>query len=102
MAKTTKSGLPEVLPEVCVDHDKEKYHIEIELPGVKKEDIDLEVGEDSLCIRAPREDAVYSACYSLAHSVDTGDVSARFDNGLLTVKAAFKHPIKVGVKIPVE
>ncbi|MCX9010457.1 MAG: Hsp20/alpha crystallin family protein [Candidatus Methanoperedens sp.] len=102
MPKTTKPELTEVPPEVCVDHDKENYQIEIELPGVKKEDIDLEVGEDALCVRAPKEDIVYSACYSLAHSVDTGKVSARFNDGLLTIKAAFKHPIHVGVKVPIE
>lgn len=108
MAKTTKttksvkSELPEILPAVCVDHDKEGYHIEIELPGVKKEDIDLEMGEESFCIRAPKEDIVYSSCYALAHSIDTENVDAKFDNGLLTIRAPFKSPIRVGVKVAVK
>lgn len=55
----------EILPSVCVDHDEEKYHIEIELPGVKKEDIDLEMGTESFCIRAYKggTDVAYNACY---------------------------------------
>lgn len=45
---------PEVAPYVCIDHDREKYHIEIELPCVKKEEIELEVGDNSFCTRAPK------------------------------------------------
>ncbi len=33
---------------------------------------------------------------------NTNNVSAKFDNGLLTIKAPFKHPIRVGVKVPVK
>lgn len=91
----------QILPSVCVDHDLEKFHIEIEIPGVKKEDIDLEMGEASFCIRAPKEDIEYSACYTLAHDVDTGKVTAKFDNGLLTINAPFKSAIG-GTKITVE
>lgn len=95
------ADLIEILPEVCVDHDEKNYHIEIELPGVKKEDIDLEMGEASFCIKAPKGDLAYSACYTLAHTIDTSNVKANFDNGLLTIIAPFQHPIS-GVKISIE
>ncbi|KCZ73225.1 molecular chaperone (small heat shock protein) [Candidatus Methanoperedens nitroreducens] len=102
MVKSAKSEYPEVIPAICVDHDRENYHIEIELPGVQKEKIDLEMGEESFCVRAPKEDLVYAACYTLAHHIDTEHVDARFDNGLLTIKAPLKNPITVGVKIPIK
>jgi HSP20 family protein len=91
----------EVFPDVCVDHDEEKYHLEIELPGVKKEDINLEMGDASFCIRATKGDLVYNACYTLAHSIDTGKIKANFENGLLTVLAPFQHPLH-GIKINIE
>ncbi len=100
--KAAKTELPEVLPAVCVDHDRESYHIEIELPGVKKENIDLEMGEESFCVKASKEELIYSSCYALAHSIDTAKVSAKFDNGMLTIKAPFKRPIHVGVKVPIK
>ncbi len=99
MAKKTE--LPEILPSVCVDHDREKYHIEIELPGVEKENIELEMGEQSFCIKAPKEDLAYSACYTLAHSIDTKKTEAKFNNGLLTINAPLKSAVG-GVKIPIE
>jgi len=100
--KAAKAEKPEVLPTVCVDHDREGYHIEIELPGVKKEDIDLEMGEDSFCIRASKEELVYSSCYALAHHIVPKNVNARFANGLLTIRAPFKTPVHVGTKIAIK
>jgi HSP20 family protein len=85
---------PEILPSVCVDHDREKYHIEVELPGVEKDKIELEVGEQSFCVRAPREDIVYNACYTTAHAIDPGKTEAVFEEGLLKVTAPLKNPIK--------
>ena len=84
------SAKPEILPTVCVDHDKEKYHIEIELPGVKKNTIELEVGERSFCVRAEKSDLIYNSCYTLAHPIDKDTVEAKFNSGLLTVKAPLK------------
>ena len=53
-----EEDLAEIYPNVCVDHDAEKYHIEVELPGVNKQKIDLKMGGRSFCIRAPKEDVV--------------------------------------------
>jgi len=91
MATKEKS---EILPSVTVDHDREKYHIEIELPGVEKEKIELEVGEQSFCVRASREDIVYNACYTMAHSVDPDKAEAIFEDDVLKVTAPLKSPIR--------
>lgn len=91
----------EVMPAIFADHNEENYHIEIELPGVKKEDIDLVMGGESFCLKAQKGDMVYSACYSLAHLIDTSKTKANFDNGMLIITAPFVHPIK-GVKIEIE
>lgn len=91
----------EMSPEILSDHDDEQYYIEIGLPGVKKEDIDLVVGGNHLCIKAPKKDITYTACLSLAHIIDTSKVTTKFDNGELTITAPFVHPLK-GVKVPIE
>jgi len=96
-----EEDLIEIIPEISSDHDDEKYHIEIGLPGVKKEDIELMVGGNHFCIKAPKEDLRYSACIALAHLIDTAKVTTKFDNGLLTINAPFIHPLK-GVKISID
>lgn len=83
-----------VTPEVCIDHDDAAYYIEVELPGVDKEHVDLSVGEQSLCVEAARDDIVYLGCFSLAHSVDETKAKAKFFNGLLKVEVPLKAPIK--------
>jgi HSP20 family molecular chaperone IbpA len=88
-------------PEVCIDHDDSAYYIDVELPGVDKEHIDLSVGEQSLCVEAARDDVVFLGCFSLAHAVDENKATAKFDNGLLKVEVPLKAPIK-GKRIPID
>ena len=91
----------DVTPEICSDHDDEKYHIEIGLPGVKKEDIDLTMGGNHFCLKAPKGDITYNACYTLAHLIDPTKVTSSFENGELVILAPFAHSLK-GVKIPID
>ena len=91
----------EMLPEILSDHDDEKYHIEIGLPGVKKENIELIMGGNHFCLKASKSDITYSACYALAHIIDASKATSKFDNGELVIIAPFVHPLK-GIKITVE
>ena len=104
--KNMKESEPEettavVSPEVCIDHDDKSYYIDIELPGVDKEHVDLSVGEQSLCVEAARDDVIYLGCLSLAHTVDETKAKAKFENGLLKVQIPLKAPIK-GKRIKIE
>lgn len=83
-----------VTPEVCIDHDDAKYYIDVELPGVAKEHVDLSVGVQSLCVEAARDDIVYLGCFTLAHAVDETKAKAKFENGLLKVEIPLKAPLK--------
>jgi len=82
-----------VTPCTCVSHDDKngRLKIELELPGVDKKDITLEMKKDSFCISAPRgEDVEYSGCYMLAHEVIPEKVEAKYESGLLSVFAPMK------------
>ncbi len=85
---------PVLSPIVNIDHDRERYKIQVEMPGVEKDDIDLEVSEASFCIRASREDAEMAGCYFLAHPVDISRVDAALDEGFLYISIPFKVPIR--------
>jgi HSP20 family molecular chaperone IbpA len=34
-----------------MDHDDKNYYIQVELLGVKKEDVELEISDQSFCVR---------------------------------------------------
>jgi HSP20 family molecular chaperone IbpA len=82
-----------VTPCVCFSHDDKegRLSIEVQLPGVDKKDISLEMRRDSFCVSASRgEDTQYSGCFMLAHEVESAKTQARYENGLLKVFAPIK------------
>ena len=83
-----------ITPEVCIDHDDKMYCINVELPGVDKNHIELSVGEQSFCVEAARDDVEYVGCFSLAHAVDESKAKAKYENGLLSVEIPLKGPLK--------
>jgi HSP20 family molecular chaperone IbpA len=66
--------------------------VEIEIPGVKKEDIDLSVSDDGFSLKAPAGDVKYSGAWTWACPVDSSKVKAKYNNGLLSITA----PVKPG------
>ena len=87
----------EIAPCACViANDKEdRIKIELQLPGVDKKDVSLEMKKDSFCISAPRgEELEYSGCYTLPYEVESGREEIRFENGLLRVSV----PISTGME----
>ena len=43
--KRNRKEKPTMTPTAYMDHDKKFYYVEVELPGVKKQDIDLSVSD---------------------------------------------------------
>lgn len=83
-----------LMPDVFFAHDDQmnRLKIEVELPGVDKKDISLDMRKDSFCVSAPRgEDTVYSGCYILAHQVMPERAEAKYDSGLLKIVAPIKN-----------
>jgi HSP20 family molecular chaperone IbpA len=88
-------------PSACFDHDLEKYYIEVELPGVDKEHIELTVAEQSVCVAGLRDDAELLGCWYLAHKVVEDKARAKYTNGLLTITIPLQQAPK-GKKIKIE
>jgi HSP20 family protein len=77
------------------------FVIEVDLPGVKKEDIDIKVEDDYLTVTAVRkfknelkEDDYYlcesnfgliSRSFALSENIDRDSISAKFENGRLVI-----------------
>jgi hypothetical protein len=47
-----------------------RLRIDMEMPGVDKKDISLEMRKNSFCVSAPRgQDTEYSGCFKFAHEI---------------------------------
>jgi len=92
-------ALHDVMPLVDVEETDESYVLEVELPGVRRDDVDLELDHGRLRLTAERRERErvgllrhrtrttgrYSMAVTLPGPVDDGAVSAVLRHGLLTV-----------------
>ncbi len=92
-------ALHDVAPLADIQETDDSYLLEVELPGVKREDIDLQVDQGRLRLTAERRERErvgllrhrtrttgrFSLDVTLPAAVDTHSVNASLDHGVLTV-----------------
>ncbi len=99
--QTSEQNLVDFRPNVNTRETNEAYHIEVELPGVKKENVDIKVDGNVLTISGERnvreevkdEDyhrvesryGLFSRSFTLPEKVDISKIEAQFSNGILEV-----------------
>jgi len=86
--------------KIDIDETEKEYHIEAELPGVKKEEIALNVEEDDLCIAINRTEEVNNDSKNYIHrerrvnsmsrrirltNAALDEIKAKLEEGILTV-----------------
>ena len=105
-------------PKVNTREGKEAYHIEVELPGIKKEEVDVKVEENILSIsgeRHLREEVKeenyhkveshygkFSRSFTLPERVDVENIHAESANGLLEVVIPKLHLVETSKKIEIK
>ncbi len=93
-----------VFPAINITEDKEKYYVRAELPGIKADELQVEVtgknlsisgerkiqseGENAKYHRKEREEGRFSRVISLPGEVDADSVDAKLINGVLTIAIA--------------
>jgi HSP20 family protein len=86
-------GLHQGRPATDVHEDADNYHVRMELPGVRKEDVKIEVHDRLLQVRAERRESSGSqeTSFTLARSiavpegVATDRITAKLEDGLLQI-----------------
>jgi len=86
------------LPPIDVFHDDEQVTVRVEVPGVKKEDLDVHIEGDLLTISGKKEHVesrnyhqiesrcgAFSRAITVPHTVDRSRISASYENGVLTL-----------------
>jgi len=91
-------------PEMCSYTNKEGtgYVIEVVLPGVKKDTINLKMLDDGVIVSGESEAIKYVGSYGLCCPVIKSRVKAKYDNGLLKIEAPFKDITLETVDIDIE
>ena len=103
----TPLSKPEELPgsrEPLIDVQETDKHITViaEIPGVSKEDVDLEVTNESLIIRVENPERRYYKEVKLPDEVDQDCGDAKFNNGVLSITLNKLKPKKKGKKLKVD
>ena len=99
--QTSEQSMVDFRPKVNTRETEDNYHIEVELAGVKKENVDIKVDGNVLTISGERnvrdevkdEDyhkvesryGLFSRSFTLPEKVDIGNIQAQFENGILEV-----------------
>lgn len=97
-----------VSPEVNIFETKEGYLLEAEMPGVNKDGLEITLEGNELTITGHRTDeltsgsviyresrqADYRRTFELDATVDTGKISAKIDQGLLTLTLPKHEKVK--------
>ena len=105
-----------VFPMINLTEDKDNYYVRAELPGVKGDELDIQVTGKNLAIsgerkiaaevedaryhRREREAGTFSRMIGLPGEVDTEKVDAKLDNGILSIvvsKAEVAKPKQISV-----
>jgi len=117
-ARRTEPNLPHVwAPAVDVREDDNEITINMELPGVKPEEVEIELTGDTLCakgerkfhdeerrkdyVRIERAYGTFQRSFTLGTPIDAEKVTAHYRDGVLSItlpKAEQVRPKKVQVK----
>jgi HSP20 family protein len=100
---------PSNQPAVDLYEDDSSYFVQAELPGFDRKEIQVELEKDRLILQGTRKEknkdgksvASFHRSVSLPDSVKTKAITAKYDNGLLTVtipKAEAAKPLRIEIK----
>ncbi len=107
-----------ISPKENIIENNNQFIIELLVPGIKKEDLSIDVEESKLIIshqvsnNENKEEVNYIKLgfnkssfkreFDLSKKIDIANISASFDNGILSVKLPKKEIIKTITKIKIK
>ncbi|MCS7005628.1 MAG: Hsp20/alpha crystallin family protein [Cytophagales bacterium] len=99
-----------VIPAVNISETDDSYAIEVAVPGIKKEDFQLELENNTLVVKSSKKEentkkqdkytvrefnyTSFYRSFNLPDTIDTEKISAQYENGVLHIKLP-KLPSKI-------
>jgi HSP20 family protein len=97
-----RTGFRQPVHDQFVKSDTDELIVTIEMPGIGKDDIELNVTESNLAVATPNSERKYRSSIDLMVPVDPVSAKAVYRNGILSVTLRFKGKSNKGIKISVE
>lgn len=93
-----------VAPDVCsyLSEDNDRLNIEVNMPGVEKENIRLRMVDDSFSLTAPGKDVEYVTASAFCCPVKAGEAQASYADGCLKISIPFKDPFENAVNVAIQ
>ncbi|MDI9379228.1 MAG: Hsp20/alpha crystallin family protein [Candidatus Thermoplasmatota archaeon] len=89
-------------PFTDVTREGDKVHVTVELPGVRKKDIDLEVTDSTLSVSVDTESKKFAKSVALPCDVKSDTAKAEYNNGILEVVMESKKSSPKGKKVRID
>lgn len=98
-----------VSPLSRISEEEGRVVLQLEVPGVKKEDVNVSIEDDQLRIYAPRREETseegtyllrerncgdYEKLFTIDDTINRDNIDAKMDNGVLTITLQFKEEVK--------
>ncbi len=98
-----------VSPLSRIKEEEGKVVLQLEVPGVKKDDVNVSVEDDQLKIFAPRKEESaeegiyllrerncgdYEKVFTIDETIDREHIDAKMNEGILTITLQFKEEVK--------
>jgi len=98
-----KRKKPRVQPDsfATLDDNEENLLVTVELPGVKKEDIDLRMRKDVIYVKAEKEDVQYLGHIHSTEKIEPKKAEASFRDGLLDIRVPLKEKKSSAIRIEI-
>ena len=103
--------------KIDIEETDKEYLIEAELPGIKKEEIDLSIEDDNLCITVNRSEEINNSEKNYIHrerrvssmsrrvrlaNASLSEIKAKLEEGILTVTIPKDEKMSTSRKIDIE
>ncbi len=79
---------PSSLGDYFIDEDSKGFHLSMDLPGIKKEDVKIEIKGSALVIQAEskgKKSRKYSRTFGIPNTVNMDNISADLRDGVLSL-----------------
>ena len=102
-------------PRVDISEDSTAFYLDLELPGIKKNEVKVSVNDERIltvegnkqaeviesqtAVRSERKFGEFSRAFKLPANVDSEAISAKYENGVLTLTLPKTKPSETSVEI---
>ncbi len=91
-----------ITPRYGVWTEKEHLMIQVALPGVKKENIEMKALKDYFSLRAKRDNIVYTLDMDLGIDIEPKEAETKYEEGLLNLKFKRYHALDHAFEVKIE